>query len=385
MDSSTHRILDANANRAREALRVIEEFARFVLNDGLLAADVKQARHDLSDAVMTLEASAEADSGISGERVRPRHDLMAHRDIVRDVGRDTSTSEEGRRVDSVHVVVAAGKRLSEALRVLEEYGKLVSQTFAVSMERIRYEGYELERRLAMIVRARERFAGIRLYVILTEALCKNDWFATARAALTGGAGCLQLREKNLSDAELLSRAGKLASLCHDHDALFIINDRPDLAALCHADGVHLGQDDVAPADARRILPRSALVGMSTHTAEQVETACRVAPDYIAVGPMFASSTKPLGDTAGPETLSAAHDLTSLPLVAIGGIDESNAEQVLASAPCCLCVCSAVISREDVTAAAQRLRNLVDQACAAQGPSAPSARIGRSHAMPRRFP
>ena len=371
MDSTTHRILDANANRAREAMRVMEEFARFVLNDGSLSAALKQMRHDLGDAVMQLESGRAVDADDSGEHARPDSGLINHRDIARDVGRDVSTPGEGVRVDSVHVVVAAGKRLSEAMRVLEEYGKVVSRPFAASMERIRYEGYELERRLAMIVRARERFAGIRLYVILTEALCKNDWFAAARGALAGGADCLQLREKNLSDAELLSRAKKLASLCHDHEALFIINDRPDLAALCHADGVHLGQDDVAPADARRILPASAVVGLSTHTTEQVEAASRVVPDYIAVGPMFASSTKPQRDIAGPETLAAAHNLTSLPLVAIGGIDESNAEQVLASAPCCLCVCSVVISREDVAEAAQRLRKLIDQACAAQGPSAPS--------------
>ena len=371
MDSTTHRILDANANRAREAMRVMEEFARFVLNDGSLSAALKQMRHDLSDAVIQLESGRAVDADDSGEHARPDSGLINHRDIARDVGRDVSTPGEGVRVDSVHVVVAAGKRLSEAMRVLEEYGKVVSRPFAASMERIRYVGYELEKRLAMIVRARERFAGIRLYVILTESLCKGDWLATARAALAGGADCLQLREKNLSDAELLSRAGKLVSLCHDHDALFILNDRPDLAALCHADGVHLGQDDVAPGDARRILPNSALVGVSTHTTDQVAAACREAPDYIAVGPMFASSTKPQEHIAGPKTLAFAHTLTALPLVAIGGIDESNAEQVLAAAPCVLCVCSAVISHEDVAEATTRLRKRIELARGVEGASGPS--------------
>ena len=371
MDLTTHRILDANTNRAREAMRVMEEFARFVLNDGSLSAALKKMRHDLGEAVMQLESGCGLGTGDSSADARPDRGLIMHRDIVRDVGRDVSAAGEGDRADSFHVVVAAGKRLSEAMRVLEEYGKVVSRAFAESMERIRYEGYDLEKRLARTVRARERFAGIRLYVILTESLCRGDWFATARATLAGGADCLQLREKNLSDRELLSRGEKLVSLCRDYKALFIMNDRPDLAVLCHADGVHLGQDDLSPADARRILPSSALVGVSTHTTDQVAAACREVPDYIAVGPMFASSTKPQGHIAGPKTLASAHGLTALPLVAIGGIDESNAEQVLASAPCGLCVCSAVISHEDVAEATRGLRRTIEGAGGVERASGPS--------------
>jgi thiamine-phosphate pyrophosphorylase len=174
-----------------------------------------------------------------------------------------------------------------------------------------------------------------------------------------------LREKDLTDRELLNRANRLARLCHEHDALFILNDRPDLAVLCAADGVHLGQDDMLVSAARRIVPPTCLVGISTHTIEQIEDAITQAPDYLAVGPMFATPTKPQDHIAGPETLAAARQRTSLPLVAIGGIDEENVEAVLSAAPCCICACQAVIAQPDAEEAAGRLKAQIDRALSQQ--------------------
>lgn len=336
------RILDANLNRAREALRVMEEFARFVLDDATMTTEIKQARHDLAAAI---PAAVDADA-------------IRRREIETDVGREICTPSEYARADARGVAIAAGKRLSEALRVIEEYGKTIDPAFAARVERIRYRGYELERRLAITATARDRFGHVRLYVLITEALCRRDWFETARAAIDGGADCLQLREKNLADRGLLVRAKRLASLCRERGVLFIMNDRPDIAALANADGVHLGQDDLPVSAARRILPASAIVGVSTHTVEQVRDAIAQAPDYIAVGPMFPSSTKPQDHIAGPETLAAARSLTGLPLAAIGAIDANNAAQVLAAAPCALCVSSAVLADSDPRAVCRQLADLV---------------------------
>jgi thiamine-phosphate pyrophosphorylase len=194
----------------------------------------------------------------------------------------------------------------------------------------------------------------RLYVLITESLCRVAWFETAAAVLAGGADVLQLREKGLSDRELLRRAQRLAALCREFGALFIVNDRPDIASLSGADGVHLGQDDMTVADARRILTPNTMVGVSTHNIEQFYAAADAAPDYIAVGPMFATATKPQDHIAGPETLAQARQHCSIPLVAIGGISQSNASAVLAAAPCCLCVCQAVISQPDPRRAAAEL-------------------------------
>ncbi len=339
--TSAMRIIDANLNRGAEALRVMEEYARFALDDQLLTRAIKDARHRLRRCV--AESCAD--------------ELIRRRDIVGDVGRTTKTKSEGTRTDTQAVVVAACKRLTEALRAIEEYGKTIDGMFAAEVERIRYEGYDLERRLRLTPDAKARFDHVRLYVIITEALCVSDWYETAQAALQGGADCLQLREKQQPDRVLLERARRLATLCRTQGKLFIVNDRPDIAAASGADGVHLGQDDLPVAAARRILPTTAIVGVSSHTIEQFDRAVVDVPDYVAVGPMFASATKPQNLIAGIDTLVAARARTSLPLVAIGGIDEENAAAVASVGPVCLCVCRAVIASADVAGACRRLKTI----------------------------
>ncbi len=352
--NASYRILDANLNRAREAFRVMEEYARFVLDDALLTRDLKQLRHQLADAIPTVISDP----------------IISYRDITRDVGKEVTVGSEFNRAELSSVVIAAGKRLSEALRAIEEYGKTIDSKFAASIEAIRYLGYELERRLVLTARSRQRFRDRRLYVILTESFCENDWYETARAAMRGGADCLQLREKSLSDREFLDRAKKLVKLCHENDALFIINDRLDIAALVHADGVHLGQDDVTIEEARRLLPDTTIIGMSTHTKEQIISAARSTADYIAVGPMYATNTKPQHEIAGIETLQAARNETSLPLVAIGGIHRDQISDVLSAVECTICVCTAVIAQADVESACQNIRNTIDQAQECKHPQHP---------------
>lgn len=344
------RIIDANLNRAREALRVMEEYARLGLEDAGLSGEIKETRHALATAVADFEHRCRLTSG----------SLIAARDIVGDVGTEVGTETEYQRSDESHVATAAGKRLSEAFRAIEEYGKTLDADFAAAMEKLRYRGYEIERRLALTLRAKERFDHVRLYVIITEVHCKSDWFATAQAALRGGADCLQLREKDLPDRELLARAKRLATLCREHEAMFILNDRPDIAIAVGAHGVHLGRDDMPVSAARRILSASAIIGVSTHTIEQVEEAAAGAPDYLAVGPMFDTTTKPQSHIAGTATLAAARSRTALPLVAIGGITAENAGEVLTAANCTLCVCQSITAQFDVESAARRLREVIDQ-------------------------
>jgi thiamine-phosphate pyrophosphorylase len=135
---------------------------------------------------------------------------------------------------------------------------------------------------------------VRLYVLVTAALCRRDWLETAAAAVRGGAGCVQLREKGLGDAELVERARRLRALTREHNALLAVNDRPDIARLAAADIVHVGQDDLAVGEVRRIAGTGILVGKSTHTVAQLEAALAEEPDYVAVGPMYQSATKPQG-------------------------------------------------------------------------------------------
>ena len=336
--------MDANLNRAREALRVMEEYARLGLEDAALSAAAKGLRHALANAVR--------EAGLTG--------LIAARDIASDVGCAIAGEGEYTRDSLAAVAVAAGKRLTEALRVIEEVGKIRGPSFGAAVERIRYEAYDLEKRLAMRIDARSRFDDVRLYVLITESLCVSDWSATAEEALCGGANALQLREKGLSDRVLLDRAKRLARTCHDRGALCIVNDRPDIAALAGADGVHVGQDDLPVAEARRVMGTDRIVGVSTHSVEQARAAIAVAPDYVAVGPIFETTTKPVGQIVSPALWSAVRGETSLPLAAIGGINAENAKALLKLGCRCICVCQAVVGAADVESAARRLRDLIDR-------------------------
>jgi thiamine-phosphate pyrophosphorylase len=151
----------------------------------------------------------------------------------------------------------------------------------------------------------------------------------ARALMRGGARLVQLRGKTLSDRELLRVGGELVAVARDVGCLTIINDRPDVARLLGADGVHLGQEDVAPAEARRVLPPEAIVGLSTHNLAQLERAAAAPVDYVAVGPVFATTTKAAPDpVVGLDLLRRARTRLRQPLVAIGGIDRHRARSVI---------------------------------------------------------
>jgi thiamine-phosphate pyrophosphorylase len=344
-ETAVLRLLDANLNRAREAVRVMEDHARFVLNDAGRSSACKDVRHRLEQAIPAS--------------LRPA--LLRSRNTPQDVGTEVTTAGEYERTDAAAVARAAGKRLSEALRTIEEYAKTIDPAWAAAVERQRYEGYELERQLEVAIGARTRFASVRLYVLITASLCTGRWQDVAAAALEGGADALQLREKDLADREMMHRAREFVAICRAQGGLSIINDRPDIAAATGADGVHLGQDDLAVADARKVLPPRTILGVSTHTIEQARVASGEAPDYLAVGPMFDSPTKPQTHIAGPTTLAAVHDSTGLPLVAIGGITVERVAEVLAAAPeACLCVCGAIVGSEDVVGATRRLRTAIDE-------------------------
>jgi thiamine-phosphate pyrophosphorylase len=345
LDAAVLRILDVNINRAREALRVIEDYARLALDDADAAAAVKRCRHRLQEIAVGLGPD----------------ELLAARNILSDVGRDTKTPAELQRQTPESVIRAAFGRLAEAARSLGEYAKLESAPAAALAEALRYAGYELEQRIILRGALRARFRAVRLYVLLTENLCRRDWLKTAEAAIDGGTGCLQLREPHLPDAELLARARKLRELTIRRGVLLAINNRPDVARLARADMVHVGQDDLAVGDARRIAGAALLVGKSTHTLEQFEAALAEKPDYLAVGPMFQSGTKPQPHVAGPRALTEAARKTELPLVAIGGITTENAGAIITAGASCVAVCAAVIQATDPQAAARSILHAVEEA------------------------
>jgi thiamine-phosphate pyrophosphorylase len=177
-----------------------------------------------------------------------------------------------------------------------------------------------------------------------------------RAALSGGVDVFQLRDKGASDDEVLAAAAVARALCRAAGALLIINDRPDLAVAADADGVHVGQDDLPVEEARAVVGPDRIVGLSTHSREQVDAATGV--DYFAVGPVYATPTKAGRPPVGLDLVRYAAAHARVPFFAIGGIDTENVAAVADAGAARIVVVRAIAQAEDPAAAARALRAAV---------------------------
>lgn len=340
------RILDANANRAREALRVLDDLARFALDDGALTAELKALRHATLGAV----ARSVPDAGR----------LLASRDTEGDVGTGLTTPTEFRRDSLAEIAERNAARLTEALRSLEETLKALGEPAAAGeIEQARYRAYTLHRTLALRLGCAAR--GQRtLCVLITQSICTHHaWDTVARLAIEGGADALQLREKHLSDREVLERARALVALAREmNPAVQVwVNDRPHVALLARAHGVHVGQNDLALPDVRAIVGLGMLVGVSTSCLDDALRAADEGADCCGVGPMFPSTTKAKPSLAGPEYLRAylAEPRTArIPHLAISGIDAQRASELARLGCRGVAVSSAVCSAPDPREAARQI-------------------------------
>lgn len=280
------RILDAELNRASEGLRVVEDYVRFGLDDPFLTNQSKSLRHDLARLA---------------EMISPA-DRHAARDTCGDVGTRISTPAEAERSDLWAVCAANIKRAEQAIRSLEEYGKLVSGEFAGGMESLRYRLYTLEKGVDVGRMSREWLDGVKLCVLVDARPSAKHFEAIVANLVRAGVGMIQLREKGLEDHELVARARQLRELTRGKSTLCIINDRADIAAVVGADGVHVGQDDMSLKDARAIVGPRALIGVSTHNIEQARAAVLDGANYLGAGPTFPSRTKEFPAFAGTSYL-----------------------------------------------------------------------------------
>lgn len=368
------RILDANANRTREALRVMEEAARFILDDASLVTAIKQLRHDFAHAVASCKAC---------------QTMAAWRDTLGDVGTTISTEAEQTRTSLASVSIAAGKRLSESLRAMEEYAKTLGtegSTLARHLEALRYRGYQVEQQLNLAMAGcrvhdstapsdgspdtdnfakndstsmAPRVKQWRLCVLISESLCpESNWLGIANATLQGGADCLQLREKNLDAHELLARARTLVKTARPFGASVIINDRPDIAMLAGAHGVHLGQHDLAAVEVRKLFGNELVIGVSTSTLEEATAALRSGADYCGVGPMFPTTTKHKDVIVGPAYLKQFLNWNRCPHLAIGGISTSNLPTLVQAGVKGIAVSSAVCAASDPVQATRDLLQIL---------------------------
>jgi len=203
---------------------------------------------------------------------------------------------------------------------------------------------------------RERLRTARLYLCCEARPHGQDPEQLLRAALSGGVDVVQLREKELPRREIELAAQTFRRLCDGYSALFVVNDDPDLARTCDADGVHVGQDDTPAAEARAALGPDAIVGLSTHSVEQIEASADQPVDYISVGPIWETPTKEGRPAVGLELIRHATESAPHPFFAIGGIDATNAPQAVDAGARRMCVVRAIRDAEDPAAAAEELRN-----------------------------
>jgi thiamine-phosphate pyrophosphorylase len=343
--SDTLRIIDAAANRAREGLRVMEDYARFALDDAHLTRRLKESRHLLREALAAL----------------PAESLLRSRETEADVGTGISTHAETVRQSPLDVAQAACKRVQEAVRSLEEFGKLWSTTAAAQLERLRYTIYTLEKGLLLTNISSRALSDRRLYLLATESACPHGLGPAVRGALAGGVTIVQLREKELPERRLIELGRRVREWTREANALYIMNDRADLAVVTEADGVHVGQDELSVKEARRIVGPHRLVGVSTHTIEQARRAVLDGADYIGVGPVFPSATKAFESLAGLELVREVAAEIALPWFAIGGINADNVNLVVESGAKRIAVSSAILSANDPEAAARGLGSKVVKA------------------------
>jgi thiamine-phosphate pyrophosphorylase len=329
-DPILFRILDANLDRAREGLRVIEEWCRFGLERAELTATCKQLRQQL------------------GQWHHPC--LRLARNTSTDPGTALTHPLEEQRSQISALLQANLGRVQESLRVLEEYGKLYDPQLAKDCKQMRYQVYELETQLL----SRERLQKLLRSPLYLVTSPQEQILAVVAAALAGGLSLVQYRDKTSDDSTRLETAQQLCQLCHQHNALFLVNDRIDLALAVAADGVHLGQQDMPIQLARQLLGPQRLIGRSTTNPAEMARAIAEGADYIGVGPVYETPTKAGKAAVGLEYVRYAAAHAAIPWYAIGGIDANNLAPVVAAGAKGVAVVRAIMQAQNPTQATQEL-------------------------------
>ncbi|MDQ7778506.1 MAG: thiamine phosphate synthase, partial [Planctomycetota bacterium] len=250
------------------------------------------------------------------------------------------------------------KRAQESLRSLEECAKLVRPGLSRKFEGLRFALYGVEQRLAFAVFPRDLRDARGLYVLVTGTPGGRDGLRIITEVLAGGAKWIQLREKRMADRALLDYAVKARRLTREQGARLIINDRVDIALLCGADGVHLGGDDVSVRAARRLAGGSLIIGATSHSPVEALARAAEGADYVSVGPVFASVTKPGLEPRGLAFVRHVARSFKLPFVAIGGINRGNVKSVARAGARWFAVSAAILTARDVRSATRRLVEIV---------------------------
>ena len=302
-DLRIYQIIDANLDRAREGLRVLEDWARFGLGKEKYVEKIKNFRQILGKNHLEVYKQS--------------------RNFIEDECKGLTHQEQFKRNTPDQIISSNAGRVQEALRVIEEFSRQHNHELSKIAAEIRYEIYNLEielLRLSKSKRSEEILKENDLYVITDE---KENLLELIEALLIAGVKIIQYRFKTGTDKDHLQEAIQIKNLCKRYNTLFIVNDRVDIALASNADGVHLGQDDLDLRTTRKLLGYSKLIGISANNEIDISNALKNGCDYIGIGPVFETATKKNKKPLGIEKIKTLTKDINIPWFAIGGIKTNN--------------------------------------------------------------
>ncbi len=337
-DNRIAQLIDANLDRAREGLRVMEDWCRFGLKRRDFSIQIKDWRQQL---------------GVHHHNIYKKARLTSN-----DPAMGVSHPLQQVRTTPESVFIANSSRVQEALRVIEEFTRTTDPRLCEIATKIRYKAYEIELKVLNTsegIKKKETLKDCSVYLITTN---RSNLEEVVIEALKAGVKIVQYREKFLYDYEKISQAKCLASLCKKYNSLFIVNDRIDIALAVDADGVHLGQEDIPTKIARELLGNEKIIGRSTHCLQDIKNAKDEGCDYIGIGPIFPSETKKQLNPIGIDYLRKGLSQSLLPAFAIGGINSSNIKKLNQINNLRIAVSNAIINSNDPFSKTEELINLL---------------------------
>ena len=302
-DFRIYQIIDANLDRAREGLRVLEDWARFGLGENDFVVKIKNFRQILGKNHLEVYKQS--------------------RNHIEDQCKGLTHQEQIKRRTPEQIISSNSGRIQEALRVIEEFSRLHNHELSKIASEIRYEIYTLEIDLLKLSKFKNSQKILRendLYIITDQ---KENLLEIIEEILQAGVKIIQHRFKTGTDKDHLQEAIQIKNLCKKYNSLFIINDRVDIALASNADGIHLGQDDLDLKTARKLLGYSKIIGISANNKIDISNAIKEDCDYIGIGPVFETETKKNKKPIGIEMIKTLTKDLNIPWFAIGGIKKNN--------------------------------------------------------------
>jgi len=302
-DLRIYQIIDANLDRAREGLRVLEDWARFGLGENDSVKRIKNFRQILGKNHLEIYKQS--------------------RNFIEDECKGLTHKEQSKRNAPDQIISSNAGRVQEALRVIEEFARLHNHELSKIASEIRYEIYTLEIDLLNLSKYKDSGEILKennLYVITDQ---KENLLEIIENILIAGVKIIQHRFKKGTDKDHVQEAIKIKNLCKRYNSLFVVNDRIDIALASNADGIHLGQDDLGLKTARKLLGYSKIIGISANNEIEISNALKEGCDYIGIGPVFKTETKKDKKPLGIEKIKTLTKDLNIPWFAIGGVTKNN--------------------------------------------------------------